>query len=53
MDIEKIVAQMSMEEKIALCEGANFWETRAFEKYGRTEIKRSVYECVHQVFNHS
>ena len=34
MDIEKIVASMRLEDKIAICEGANFWETRAFEKYG-------------------
>jgi len=33
MDIEKIISQMSLEDKIALCEGKNFWETRAFEKY--------------------
>ena len=34
MDIEKIISQMSLEDKIALCEGASFWETRAYEKYG-------------------
>ena len=34
MDIEKILAKMTLEDKIALCEGASFWETRAFEKYG-------------------
>ena len=34
MDMEKIISQMSLEDKIALCEGANFWETKAFEKYG-------------------
>ena len=34
MDIEKILSQMTLEDKIALCEGANFWETKAFEKYG-------------------
>ena len=33
MDIEKIISQMTPEDKIALCEGANFWETKAFEKY--------------------
>ena len=32
--MEKIIARMSLEDKIALCEGANFWETRTFEKYG-------------------
>lgn len=33
MDIEKIISEMTLEDKIALCEGANFWETKAFEKY--------------------
>ena len=34
MDIEKILNQMTLEDKIALCSGANFWETKKFEKYG-------------------
>ena len=34
MDIEKILSQMTLEDKIALCEGASFWETKAYEKYG-------------------
>ena len=34
MDIEAIISKMSLEDKIALCEGANFWETKAFETYG-------------------
>ena len=34
MDIEKIISAMTLEDKIAFCEGANFWETKAFEKYG-------------------
>lgn len=34
MDIEKIISQMTLEDKISLCEGANFWETKTFEKYG-------------------
>ena len=33
-DIEKIVSQMTLEDKIALCEGGSFWETRYFEQYG-------------------
>ena len=32
--IKEIVASMALEDKIALCEGANFWETKAYEKYG-------------------
>ena len=34
MDLEKIIQQMTLADKIALCEGASFWETKAFEKYG-------------------
>ena len=34
MDIEKIIRQMTLKEKIAFCSGANFWETKAFEHYG-------------------
>ena len=34
MDMEKIICQMSLEDKIALCEGASFWESKAYEKYG-------------------
>ena len=34
IDIENIISQMTLEDKIALCEGASFWETKAFEKYG-------------------
>ena len=33
-DIKSIVSEMSLEDKIALCEGADFWTTRKFEKYG-------------------
>ena len=32
--MEKIISQMGLEDKIALCEGANFWETKAFPQYG-------------------
>lgn len=34
MDIKKIVQQMTLEDKIALCSGENFWETKKYEKYG-------------------
>ncbi len=33
-DIEKILKQMTLEDKIALCSGENFWETKVFERYG-------------------
>ena len=28
-----LISQMSLEDKIMLCEGADFWHTKAFEKY--------------------
>ena len=34
MDIETILKQMTLEDKIALCSGANFWETKKYETYG-------------------
>lgn len=34
MDIETILKQMSLEDKIALCSGENFWETKKYERYG-------------------
>ena len=34
MDIEKIVQQMTPEDKIALCSGEDFWKTKKYEKYG-------------------
>ena len=34
MDIDLILSKMTLEDKIALCEGASFWETKAFEQYG-------------------
>ena len=32
--METIISQMTLQEKIAFCEGANFWETKAYEQYG-------------------
>lgn len=32
--IDEILQKMSLEDKIALCSGKNFWETKAYEKYG-------------------
>ena len=34
MNLETIISKMTLEDKIALCEGASFWETKAYEKYG-------------------
>ena len=34
MDVEKILQQMTLEEKIALCSGENFWQTKTFAQYG-------------------
>lgn len=34
MDIEKILQSMTLEDKIALCSGESFWETKALERYG-------------------
>ena len=34
MDIEKILKQMTLKDKIALCTGADFWHSKAMEQYG-------------------
>lgn len=34
MDIEKIISQMTLEDKVAFCSGKSMWETKDFEKYG-------------------
>lgn len=34
MDIEKTLRSMTLEDKVALCEGADFWQTRTMAKYG-------------------
>ena len=34
MDIEKIISEMSLEEKISFCTGQDMWHTKAMEKYG-------------------
>ena len=34
MNIEDILNRMTLEDKIALCSGENFWESKKFEKYG-------------------
>ena len=34
MELEKILSQMTLEDKIALCSGANFWQTKKYKKYG-------------------
>ncbi len=38
MDIKAIIKKMSLEDKIALCSGGDFWHTKAFEKYGIPSI---------------
>lgn len=32
--INEIINKMTLEDKIALCSGENFWETKKYEKYG-------------------
>ncbi len=34
MDLEHILSEMSLEEKAALCSGADFWSTKALERLG-------------------
>ena len=41
MDYEEIINQMSLEEKAQLCVGADYWNSKEFEKYGIPKIKMS------------
>lgn len=34
MNISEILAKMTLEDKIALCSGADFWHTKAMDQYG-------------------
>ena len=34
MDIQKLVSQMTLEEKAGLCSGDDFWHTKAVERLG-------------------
>ncbi|MBR3227482.1 MAG: glycoside hydrolase family 3 protein, partial [Erysipelotrichaceae bacterium] len=34
MEIKEMIAGMSLEEKIKLCAGIDFWQTRAYDEYG-------------------
>ncbi|MDD6194761.1 MAG: beta-glucosidase [Lachnospiraceae bacterium] len=36
--IKKIIDEMTLEDKVALCSGASFWETKKYEKYGIPSI---------------
>ena len=38
MKYQAIIDQMTLEEKVALCSGADFFSTKAFEKYGIPSI---------------
>ena len=41
MKIKEIIAKMTLEDKIALCTGEDFWHTKAMEQYGIPSIKVS------------
>ncbi len=38
MNVEAVLKKMSLKDKIALCSGANFWQTKAMEQYGIPSI---------------
>lgn len=41
MNINEIISKMTLEDKIDLCTGADFWNSRAMEKYGIPSFKMS------------
>ena len=38
MNIKEIISKMTLEDKISLCTGEDFWHTKAMEKYGIPSI---------------
>lgn len=40
-NVKSILAKMTLEEKIAICNGADFWHSKAMEKYGIPAITMS------------
>ena len=40
-NIQSILAKMTLEEKISLCNGADFWHSKVMEKYGIPAITMS------------
>lgn len=34
MNIEKILSEMTLEEKASLCSGRDFWHTKAIDRLG-------------------
>ncbi|MGM9520883.1 MAG: glycoside hydrolase family 3 C-terminal domain-containing protein [Oscillospiraceae bacterium] len=41
MDIEKIISEMTLEEKASLCSGANHWDTKSVERLGVPKVTMS------------
>lgn len=38
MNYEDIIKQMTLDDKVALCSGVDFWRTKAYERYGIPSI---------------
>ena len=38
MDLEKILSQMTLEEKASLCSGRDFWHTKAIKRLGIPQV---------------
>ena len=41
MDIQQIISAMTLEDKISLCTGGDFWHTKAMPQYGIPSIMMS------------
>ena len=41
MDIQQIISAMTLEDKISLCTGGDFWHTKAMPRYGIPAIMMS------------
>ena len=45
MDVKAIVSQMTLEEKVALCSGKNFWHLQTPERLGIEPVMVSDGPC--------
>ena len=49
----ELVAQMTLEEKAALCSGKNFWESKAIERLAKEKpgLAKRIADWLHEFFS--
>ena len=49
MDLERIISQMTLEEKVAFCTGNNMWRTKAYPQYGMPHLFMCDGPVIHDI----